>query len=296
MPHESSEDSSNQPDGPKGSPRCPPWPPRTPWLPQSIPSDISTGLLASLNSSDHLNCLSSHQIMIWGFLGDNLKDNLGTTWGLPGVDLINLLLGNHIENSGPFANDLVTIGGAYLRPVGSIWLFLSSFEPFIRKGERIARSNLGSGVGAQCCVGDNLKCMEVMPCLIEFCDWLLLTNVIFQRLTRLWGSSEYNLNKAKHVTGSSETEQLCHDVSCTTIYCTLSHLCPRWWYTAFSFRIATARSSGWWLLEAATPRRELCDWLKTSAWSSSSWGISARTITGRRLLRITTRGKHCRGP
>ena len=24
MPHESSEDSSNQPDGPKGSPRCPP--------------------------------------------------------------------------------------------------------------------------------------------------------------------------------------------------------------------------------------------------------------------------------
>ena len=37
----------------------------------------------------------------------------------------------------------------------------------------------------------------------------------------MWGSSEYNLNKAKHVTGSSETEQLCHDVSCTTIYCSL---------------------------------------------------------------------------
>ena len=29
MPHESSEDSSNQPDGPMGSPRCPPWPPGT---------------------------------------------------------------------------------------------------------------------------------------------------------------------------------------------------------------------------------------------------------------------------
>jgi len=64
---------------------------------------------------------------------------------------------------------------------------------YAKKGERIveSRSNLGSSVGAQCCVGENLKCME--------------------RLTRLWGSSEYNLNKAKHVTGSSETEQLCHD-------------------------------------------------------------------------------------
>ena len=84
--------------------------------------------------------------MIWGFFGDNIRDNLGTSWGLPGADLINLLLGNHIENSsGPFGNNLVTIGGAYLRPVGSIWLFLS-FEPFIRKGERIveSRSNLGS--------------------------------------------------------------------------------------------------------------------------------------------------------
>ena len=50
MSHESSEDSSNQPDGPRGSPRCPLWPPRTPWLPQLTPSDISTGLLASLNS------------------------------------------------------------------------------------------------------------------------------------------------------------------------------------------------------------------------------------------------------
>ena len=30
MPYESSEDSSNQPDGCKGSPRCPPWPPGTP--------------------------------------------------------------------------------------------------------------------------------------------------------------------------------------------------------------------------------------------------------------------------
>ena len=106
--------------------------------------------------------------MIWGFFGDNIRDNLGTSWGLPGADLINLLLGNHIENSGPFGNNLVTIGSAYLRPVGSIWLFLSSFEPFIRKGERIveSRSNLGSSVGAQCCVGENLKCMEVMPCLI----------------------------------------------------------------------------------------------------------------------------------
>ena len=46
MPHESSEDSSNQPDGPMGSHRCPPWPPRTlyayhltSWDPVGLPFD-----------------------------------------------------------------------------------------------------------------------------------------------------------------------------------------------------------------------------------------------------------------
>ena len=37
MPHESSEDSSNLPDGPMGSPRCPPWPTGTPWPPHEPP-------------------------------------------------------------------------------------------------------------------------------------------------------------------------------------------------------------------------------------------------------------------
>ena len=37
MPQESSEDSSNQPDGPMGSPKCPPWPLGTP--PPSTPND-----------------------------------------------------------------------------------------------------------------------------------------------------------------------------------------------------------------------------------------------------------------
>ena len=56
MPHESSEDSSNQPDGPMGSPKCSPWPPGTPRPPPSTLNDSKTGLLSSLNSSDHLAC------------------------------------------------------------------------------------------------------------------------------------------------------------------------------------------------------------------------------------------------
>ena len=62
MPHESSEDSSNQPDGPMGSPKCSPWPPGTPRPPPSTPNDSKTGLLSSLNSSDHLACFSNHQM------------------------------------------------------------------------------------------------------------------------------------------------------------------------------------------------------------------------------------------
>ena len=62
MPHESSEDSSNQPDGPMGSPKCSPWPPGTPRPPPSTPNDSKTGLLFSLNSSDHLACFSNHQM------------------------------------------------------------------------------------------------------------------------------------------------------------------------------------------------------------------------------------------
>ena len=44
MPHESSEDSSNQPDGPMGSHRCPPWPPgapRPPHRPPMTPKQVS---------------------------------------------------------------------------------------------------------------------------------------------------------------------------------------------------------------------------------------------------------------
>ena len=61
---------SNQLDIPKGSPRGPltPW---DPLPPESTPSDPSTVLLASLNSSDHLNCLSNHQmslLILWDIL------------------------------------------------------------------------------------------------------------------------------------------------------------------------------------------------------------------------------------
>jgi len=45
------------PNGPKGSPMCPPWSPGTPWDSLAPPR----GLMASLNFSDHLNCLSNHQ-------------------------------------------------------------------------------------------------------------------------------------------------------------------------------------------------------------------------------------------
>ena len=62
MPHESSEDSSNQPNGSMGSPKCSPWPPGTPRPPPSTPNDSKTGLLSSLNSSDHLACFSNHQM------------------------------------------------------------------------------------------------------------------------------------------------------------------------------------------------------------------------------------------
>ena len=46
--YESSQDPSNESDGPVGSPRCPPWPPWTPGPPHWPPQK---GLLASLNSS-----------------------------------------------------------------------------------------------------------------------------------------------------------------------------------------------------------------------------------------------------
>ena len=50
MPYKSSEDSSNQPNGPMGSPRRPSSPPWSPWPPKWTPSDPSTGVLTPLNS------------------------------------------------------------------------------------------------------------------------------------------------------------------------------------------------------------------------------------------------------
>ena len=80
---------SNQLDIPKGSPRGPltPW---DPLPPESTPSDPSTVLLASLNSSDHLNCLSNHQkthqvslLILWDILPLPL-DPLGPSRPTPG--------------------------------------------------------------------------------------------------------------------------------------------------------------------------------------------------------------------
>ena len=62
MPHESSGDSSNQPIGHMGSPRRLPEPPGAPRPPPPPPPpwDPKRDLLASLNSKNHLNCLTYH--------------------------------------------------------------------------------------------------------------------------------------------------------------------------------------------------------------------------------------------
>ena len=53
-----------------------------------------------------LQVTSSAFQVIRSWSGDFLGITLGTTWGLTGVDLINFLLGNHIENCRPFGNNL----------------------------------------------------------------------------------------------------------------------------------------------------------------------------------------------
>ena len=67
--------------------------------------------------------------------------------------------------------------------------------------------------GLDYCMGDQFGCMEVP--LDNFRRQMYL-KILFQNLTRSWGSSEDDLNKAEDTRGGAK--KICHEVKTTSSY------------------------------------------------------------------------------
>ena len=105
MPHESSEDSSNQPDGPMGSPKCSPWPSGTPRSPPSTPNDSKTGSHWTLQITSTASQIAFTFIpvtpdpllqriiqRIWPLTNDHLEDPASCKWSSKGSSLLQIII------------------------------------------------------------------------------------------------------------------------------------------------------------------------------------------------------------